>query len=93
MKRPGPRALGELLRSGDIAGLEREARRRRELADEVRARLPEDEAAHVVGAHVDADGALVVAVDSAAWAARLRFAAVDGRVIRVRVAPPGDVRR
>lgn len=84
------RSLSELLRSGDISELQREARRRRALADEIRSALTPDEAAHVVGAHVDPEGVLVVSVDSAAWAARLRFARPDGRPVRVRVAPPGN---
>lgn len=64
----------------------------RALAEEVRAGLSPEEAQHVVGAHIDIDGCLVIAVDSAAWAARLRFVRLDGRSVRVRVAPVGDSR-
>lgn len=65
---------------------------RRELAEDVRARLAGDEAAHVVTAHIDDDGTLVVGMDSAAWAARLRYEIPEllGRPLRVRVAVPGE---
>jgi len=90
MKVTGPRSLGDLLQSGDISQLRKEALVRRELAEEVRARLPEDQAAHVVSAHVADDGRLVVGVDSAAWAARLRYSTPEllGRTLRVQVTAP-----
>jgi hypothetical protein len=86
-----PRPLGELLQSGDIQRLRAEAADRRQLTEKVRSRMPKEEAEHVVGAHFDAEQRLVVAVDSAAWAARIRFLAGGvGRVeLRVRVAPAG----
>ena len=85
-----PRAIGDLLLSGDIASLGAEARERRELAASVRAELPESERAHVVSAHIDDEGRLVVAVDSPAWAARLRHShdRLLDREVRVRVAVP-----
>jgi hypothetical protein len=91
MKRPRPLSLGEILKEGEIARLTREAEDRRNLAEVVRARLPAAEAAHVVGAHFDARERLVVTVDSAAWAARIRFLAADSdrRRLRVCVAPRG----
>jgi len=92
MKSNGPRSIADLLQSGDFSQLRAEALRRRTLTEEVRARLPEADAAHVTGAHREADGRLVVTADSGAWAARIRFIADDsglGSVI-VRVAPPGN---
>ncbi|MGD8340029.1 MAG: DciA family protein [Gammaproteobacteria bacterium] len=71
--------------------LRAEAAERRELADRVRAALSEQEAEHVVGAHIDDSGTLVLGMDSAAWAARVRYStqALLGRKIKVRVAVPG----
>lgn len=95
MSADGPRSLADLLTTGDIGRLRREAERRRTLTDEVRARLPAGVAAHVTGAHRDGDGRLCVSADSAAWAARLRFIADDAGLgdVAVRVAPPdrGDL--
>jgi len=87
----GPRVVGDLLQSGDMGRLTREAAERRRLAAELRSRLPADEAAHLVSAHIDADGALVIGMDSAAWAARVRYAAPEllGQPVRVRVTAPG----
>ena len=86
----GPRSIGELLKSGDIARLQAEAAERRSCAQRVRALLPEAEAGHVVNAHIDEEGQLVVAMDSGAWASRVRYLASElgGRPLRVRVAPP-----
>jgi hypothetical protein len=92
MKPDGPRSLADLLASGDFQRLRAEAGRRRTLTAEIRARLPEHVASHLTGAHRDGDGRLVLAADSAAWAARIRFIADDiglGGAI-VRVAPPRD---
>ena len=90
MKPDRPRRIGELLQSGDISRLRQQALVRRELADDVRAQLGADEAAHVVSAHVDDDGTLVVGMDSSAWAARIRYACPEllGRPLRVRVGIP-----
>jgi hypothetical protein len=91
MRRPGPRSVGDLLQSGDISRIRNEARERRSLLARVRAELPEAEAAHVVSASLDADNQLVVGVDSAAWAAKLRYErdSLLGRELRVRVVMPG----
>ena len=92
MRPEGPRSLGDLLLAGDLGRLRAEAERRRTLTREIRNLLPRTVARHVVGAHRDAQGRLVIAADSAAWAARLRFVADDaglGQVI-VRVAPRGE---
>jgi predicted nucleic acid-binding Zn ribbon protein len=88
----GPRRIGDLLQFGDIGRLKVEAEGRRELAGRVRAELPPHEAAHVVSARLDEDGRLVVGMDSAAWAARLRYSTAEllGKPIRVHVAVPGD---
>jgi hypothetical protein len=92
MKRPGPREIGSLLQSGDIGRLAAEAGQRRELAARVRATLPADQAEHVVSAHLDSDGRLVVGMDSAAWAARLRYSAsmLLDLPLKVRVSVPGE---
>lgn len=91
----GPRQIGDLLQSGDISRLGAEAKSRRELAARVREALPPDEALHVVSAHMDADGRLVVGMDSAAWAARLRYSMAEllGHALRVRVTVPGATPR
>jgi hypothetical protein len=92
MSPSGPRKLGDLLLSGDSSGLATEAAERRELAARVRAGLAADEAAHVVSARIDEAGRLVVGMDSAAWAARLRYSRSEllGRPLRVRVGIPGE---
>ena len=63
---------------GDVdAGLERLARRAKAaatLTEHVRAALPEPLRAHVIGASERNGNELVVIVDSAAWAARVRYA-------------------
>lgn len=86
-----PRRLGDLLQSGDIGRLSAAAAERRELAGRVRAALAADDASHVVSAHLDEQGLLVIGVDSAAWAARLRYSTTEllGRPVKVRVAVPG----
>jgi hypothetical protein len=92
MSAGGPRRLGDLLQFGDIGRLKTEAAGRRELAGRVRAELSPDDAEHVVSAHLDAEGRLVVGMDSAAWAARLRYSTTEllGKTVRVRVAVPGE---
>ena len=84
--------MAELLQSGDIAKLLAQAAERRRLLTEVKASLPVDEAEHVVSAGTDADGGLVLGVDSAAWAARLRYRVRElGRdTVQVRVVPGGS---
>jgi hypothetical protein len=90
-KRGRPRAISELLQTSNISRLSNEARQRRELAAAVRSALPREEAEHVVSAHVDEADRLVVGMDSAAWAARLRYAATEllGKPVKVRVTAPG----
>ncbi|MDX1563097.1 MAG: DciA family protein [Gammaproteobacteria bacterium] len=90
MSAKAPQKLAELLQSGDISKLGAEARARRILAAQVRAELPADEATHVVSARIDEQGRLVVGVDSAAWAAKLRYSAETllGHPVKVRVSVP-----
>jgi hypothetical protein len=87
----GPRKVADLLQIGDIARLRAEAAGRRDLRERVRAALPPPEAAHVVSARFDDDGRLAIGMDSAAWAARLRYSTPElfGKEIRVHVAAPG----
>ncbi|WP_428100938.1 DciA family protein [Candidatus Rariloculus sp.] len=87
-----PRSLAELLNSGGIERLAREARRRRALAAEIRALLPAEEALHLVSADVDDTGCLILGMDSAAWAARVRYGKLElaGRRLKVKVVPRVD---
>jgi hypothetical protein len=91
MTASGPRSLNELLQSGGISRIRTEAEGRRALTARVRAALPESDSAHVVSASLDRDGCLVVGMDSAAWAARLRYEhdRLLGLELRVRVVTPG----
>lgn len=81
-------SLADLLGSGDLARLAREAEAHRDLTARVRALLPADEAAHVVNVHAEA-GRWVVAMDSPAWAARVRYrtASLGPTPVRVTVVP------
>jgi len=90
-QRPDLRSLAELLESGQLGRLRQEADRRRSLAEEIRGRLPAEEAAHLVGAALAADGALVLLMDSPGWAARVRYmtAGLPYERVRVRVLPEG----
>jgi hypothetical protein len=86
--------LAELLQSGDIKTLLSQAAERRRLVSEVKASLPPDEAEHVVSAGTDAGGRLLIGVDSATWAARVRYRVRElGRDdVQVRVVPRGSSR-
>jgi predicted nucleic acid-binding Zn ribbon protein len=92
MSQQGPRGVGDILQSGDMHRLGVEIGERRQLAARVRAALPADAAAHIVSARLDEDGHLLVGVDSAAWAARLRYSrdSLLDLPLRVRVAVPGE---
>jgi hypothetical protein len=91
--------LKDILAGRRLEELVDRARAAEALDAQVRALLPPELAAHVTGASLRED-AVVVLVDSAAWASRLRFYApelaarlaprTDGQVdrVRVRVAPP-----
>jgi hypothetical protein len=84
--------LADLLQSGDIARLLAQAAERRKLVADIKALLPPEEAEHVVTASIDADGRLVLGVDSGAWAARVRYRVSElGRdSVQVRVVPRGS---
>ena len=85
-------SVAELLGSGNLGRLTAESRRLRELADAVRERLPDEEAAHLVAASTDAEGRLVLVMDASVWAARVRYMAKElgEDRIRVRVLPRPD---
>lgn len=89
MNSDDPRSLKEIMRTGHLARLVDQARQRLETTNRVRAMLPSDEAQHVVAASVGADGELTIVMDSAVWAARVRYRQEQlGAVsLRVRVAP------
>ena len=84
-----PRRLGELLEEGRLAALRDEAARRRTATVDISARLEPDEAAHVIHASIDANGGLVLVLDSPAWAARLRYraAGLGFKSVQVKVQP------
>jgi hypothetical protein len=94
MRATGPTALGALLDTGRLAELRHEARERRRLTEQIRALLPADEAAHLLTASRGPDGGLVLGMDSAAWASRLRYCQpeIDGVAVTVKVVPPGGSR-
>jgi len=85
-----------LLSGSDLSRLVERAREAGELDARVRSLLPEGLGEHVTGAAFhQTEGEVVVLVDSAAWASRIRFHApelvaqlaprYDGAVTRVRV--------
>jgi hypothetical protein len=86
-----PRRLGELLKSGALAALGREAERRRTATAEIKALLPAEEAAHVVSAVTNETGELVLVMDAPGWAARVRYrlAELPAARVRVKVLPRG----
>lgn len=94
MRGTGPTALGALLDLGRLGELSHEARERRRFTERIRALLPADEAAHVLTASRGADGGLVLGMDSAAWASRVRYRQpeIDGLPVTVKVVPPGGGR-
>lgn len=94
MSADGPRSITDLLRSDSLGRLGAEARSRRMLAARVREVLPEEQALHVVSAHLDQQDRLVVGMDSSVWAARLRYSGTSllGYELRVRVVAPGSAR-
>ena len=82
-------SLAELLDTGNLGRLASESRQRQNLADEIRRRLPEEEATHLVAANTDDEGRLVLVMDASVWAARVRYMAreLGEDRIRVRVIP------
>ena len=83
--------LAELLTSGSLADLTREAERRRLETVEIRKRLPADEGAHLVSAATNEFGELVLVMDSPSWAARVRYClgALPTANVRIKVLPRG----
>jgi hypothetical protein len=89
-----PMLLKDLLAGNDLSRLVERAREAGELDARVRALLPAELGCHVTGAVLH-DDTVVVLVDSAAWACRLRFYGpelakslsprYDGVVKRIRV--------
>lgn len=98
---PKPAKLATLLESGgpNLGRLLARARDLEALTGQVRAALPEPESAHIVAVGLKGEE-LVVTVDAAAWAARLRFsenairaaagAAANGKKLVVRVRQPPE---
>jgi hypothetical protein len=86
-----PRHLSELLGEGSIAGIRREADRRRMETDRVRDLLPPDERAHLVSASTNEAGELVLVMDTPSWAARVRYSvgALPSTAVKIRVLPRG----
>ena len=83
----------ELLNAGNLGRLACESRRRQDIAEDVRQRLPDKEAAHLVAANTDEEGRLVLVMDAPVWAARVRYMAreLGEDRIKVRVLPRGAV--
>lgn len=75
MTAKGPKSLGELLGGGQgaLARLAREADRRVELGEHLRAGLAPELRDAVVACNLRDDGTVVVMAASPAWAARLRY--------------------
>lgn len=69
-----PRSLGELISSGGaLSGLTEEVERRLDLADYLRAAVPEGLRAAISACSLRPDGTLVISTSGPEWAARLRF--------------------
>jgi hypothetical protein len=86
-----PRHLSELLDTGPLARILREADRRRMETVQVRGLLPAEESAHVVSASTNAAGELVIVMDTPSWAARVRYcvASLPNPTVKIRVLPRG----
>ena len=70
----GPRSLGDLLGGSEqLKRLRAEVVKRRELTERIRTMLPPGEALHLLTAHINSLGELVLVLDSPAWAARARY--------------------
>jgi hypothetical protein len=95
-----PRLLAELMRAGPgaLGRLADSAQQRCDLAGLLRAALPADSAAALLGVNLREDGTLVLTASSPAWASRLRFESgqllaraqerlPEARRVRVRVLP------
>lgn len=95
----GPTSLADLLQGSQaLQRLKAQAEARRRLTAQVRQLLPGAEAEHLLGAHVNRNGELVLVADSPAWAARIRYAQdalrrglapLEVIGVRVQARPPG----
>jgi hypothetical protein len=87
-----PRRLADLMTTGALADLAREAERRRVETADIRARLPAAEAEHLVSAVTNAAGELVLVMDAPSWAARVRYCVADltQAPVRIKVLPRGS---
>jgi hypothetical protein len=85
------RSVADVLSSGALAELGREAQRRRETTAETCRHLPTPEATHVVSAVTNDAGDLVIVMDSPSWAARVRYctAALPYERVIIKVQPRG----
>jgi hypothetical protein len=86
-----PRHLSELLGTGSLARIRREADRRRMETARVRSLLPPEEATHLVSAATNEAGELVLVMDTPSWAARVRYCvgALPSAAVKIRVLPRG----
>ena len=80
-----PKALADVLAAGRLAELGAEARRRRDLTEELRGLLPAEAAPHLVTASTLPSGELVLTMDASVWAARVRYLACELGVERIKV--------
>jgi hypothetical protein len=79
MARGKPRLIKDLLADrGGLAGIAERAAATDRLSRRVQSALPGEVSNHILGANISGDS-LVVIVDGAAWAARVRF---ESRAIR-----------
>jgi hypothetical protein len=85
MNPKSPTSLKQLLGAGRLGELTRESERRRGFTAEIRAKLPPEEAEHLVSASTTPAGELVLVMDSAAWAARVRYRAPELGPMRLRI--------
>jgi len=79
MSNNDPKCLSELIRTpgSHLEELAAEARSRMDLADQLREKLPQELARHLMGANLRDDGTLVVVASSPEWASRFRFEATE----------------
>lgn len=80
-----PKALADVLAGGELGKLGAEARRRRDLTEQLRGALPAEAAPHLVTASTLPSGELVLTMDASVWAARVRYLAAELGVERIRV--------
>jgi len=93
MLKGGPKSLSELMSDTDspIKRLIEEAHSRIDLAEVIRAGLPELVGQHLESCNLRDDGTLVILASTPEWAARLRFES-DAMLSRCRKLHPGAAR-